>query len=123
MRPLNASLTLILFLFTLNVASASKLAIILLDGFRCDYISRRSSAPSALPALSGLAAAGARAEYVQPIFPSSSFPSWTTIVTGLPAEGHGIVGNYIYDPETAPKPQNPKTPKPLLTEHQLFIIH
>jgi predicted AlkP superfamily pyrophosphatase or phosphodiesterase len=40
---------------------------------------------------------GVQAEYVEPIFPSLSFPSWTTIATGLYPENHNILGNYIVD--------------------------
>lgn len=36
---------------------------------------------------------------MSPIYPSVSYPDWTTLVTGLWAESHGIVGNFIYDPE------------------------
>ena len=34
---------------------------------------------------------------MSPIFPSISYPDWTTLITGLWAESHGIVGNYFYD--------------------------
>ncbi len=30
---------------------------------------------------------GVRAEYVQPVFPSNSFPSWTSIATGYDKVG------------------------------------
>lgn len=36
---------------------------------------------------------------MEPVFPSVSFPSWTTIATGLYPESHGITGNHMYDPE------------------------
>jgi predicted AlkP superfamily pyrophosphatase or phosphodiesterase len=35
-----------------------------------------------IPNLKRFISEGVSAEYVQPIFPSMSFPSWTTIVTG-----------------------------------------
>ncbi len=61
-------------------ARCAKLAIILLDGFRWDYAERMS--PRELPNLRRFMSEGVRAEYVQPVFPASSFPSWTTIVSG-----------------------------------------
>ena len=73
------SLLLLLFL-TPACLARDKLVIILLDGFRYDYIDRRSE--QELPHLKSLLREGARAEYVQTIFPAVSFPSWTTIVTG-----------------------------------------
>ncbi|KAB7504241.1 Ectonucleotide pyrophosphatase/phosphodiesterase family member 6 [Armadillidium nasatum] len=35
---------------------------------------------------------------MSPIYPSISYPDWTSLVTGLYAESHGVVGNYFYDP-------------------------
>ena len=34
---------------------------------------------------------------MSPIFPSISYPDWTTLITGLWPESHGVVGNYFYD--------------------------
>lgn len=65
-----------------------------IDGFRADYLHRENT-----PNLIGLAKAGVRAEYLQTVFPSNTFPSHYTIVTGLYPENHGIVGNTMYDPE------------------------
>ncbi len=89
---------LLLVLSLSSLASGEKLAIILLDGFRWDYVDRMTE--SQAPNFKEFLRTGARAEYVQPIFPSVSFPCWTTIVTGLRAERHGITGNYIYNRET-----------------------
>ncbi len=69
-----------------------KLIIILLDGFRHDYAFRNCT-----PTLTKLISEGVSAKYVQPIFPSTSWPSYTTIVTGLWPEVHGILDNYFYD--------------------------
>ena len=35
-----------------------------------------------MPAFARFASEGVKADYVQPIYPSISMPSWTTIVTG-----------------------------------------
>ncbi len=32
---------------------------------------------------------------MKPIFPSMSFPTWTSIATGLYPEDHNIIGNYM----------------------------
>ena len=68
--------------------------LISLDGFRYDY-AKRYGAKNLLE----LASRGASApEGMIPAFPSITFPSHYTIVTGLYPEHHGIVGNVFYDP-------------------------
>lgn len=68
--------------------------LISLDGFRWDYLDR---APAVR--LRELAGRGVRAERMLTIFPSKTFPSHYTLVTGLWAEQHGIVANNMRDPE------------------------
>lgn len=68
--------------------------LISIDGFRPDYIDRFET-----PAFDRMLAAGVRAEFLRPIFPTKTFPNHYTIVTGLYAENHGIVANSMYDPE------------------------
>jgi predicted AlkP superfamily pyrophosphatase or phosphodiesterase len=71
--------------------------LISLDGFRWDYLDR----PTAnAPTLRRLASGGTRALHLVPIFPSVTFPNHYTLVTGLYAEHHGIVGNEMNDPTT-----------------------
>jgi predicted AlkP superfamily pyrophosphatase or phosphodiesterase len=79
--------------------TASQLAkpyviLISLDGFRYDY-ARRYGAKNLLE----LASQGASApQGMIPAYPSITFPSHYTIVTGLYPEHHGIVANVFYDP-------------------------
>lgn len=54
-----------------------KVILILADGVRYDYVKDKS-----LTGFSRMAKNGVKAEYVQPIFPSNSYPNWYTIVTG-----------------------------------------
>ena len=81
-----------------SVTARVPLALIMLDGFRWDYATRLN--PGDLPFFDWLSSTGTRAEYVQPIYPADSFPSWTSIVTGLRPKDHGIVGNYMYNRTT-----------------------
>lgn len=76
--------------------SRDKLAVIMLDGFRWDFVSRMTHLE--MPSIKQLIDEGVEAVYVQPVFPSEAFPSWTTIVTGLYPESHGILANYMWDP-------------------------
>lgn len=73
-------------------AQAHKVVLVSLDGFRADYLER----PGAVH-LRQLAQQGVRAAWMQPSFPSLTFPNHYAIVTGLYPEHHGIVGNSIYD--------------------------
>lgn len=63
-----------------------------LDGFRWDYLER----PAAVH-LRALAARGARATRLVPVFPSKTFPNHYTLVTGLYPEHHGIIANTMWD--------------------------
>ena len=63
-----------------------------LDGWRWDYFARAQ-----VPRLRALARAGVRSEGLIPPFPSKTFPSHYTIVTGLYPEHHGIISNNMID--------------------------
>ncbi|KAJ5404405.1 Type I phosphodiesterase/nucleotide pyrophosphatase/phosphate transferase [Penicillium cosmopolitanum] len=65
-----------------------------LDGFRADFLDRGIT-----PSLNSLVAAGVSPQYMNPSFPSVTFPNHFTLVTGLYPESHGIVGNTFWDPE------------------------
>ena len=65
-----------------------------LDGFRFDYAAKYGA-----PHIARLASLGASApQGMIPAYPSVTFPSHYTIVTGLYPEHHGIVANSFYDP-------------------------
>ncbi|XP_068244131.1 glycerophosphocholine cholinephosphodiesterase ENPP6-like [Palaemon carinicauda] len=83
---------------TIEIDDRPKLLFILLDGFRWDYVEKQR--PEDLPGFTRLLKEGVRAKWTQPVFPTMSFPAWTTLYTGLYAENHGIVGSSFYDPET-----------------------
>ncbi|XP_068244128.1 glycerophosphocholine cholinephosphodiesterase ENPP6-like [Palaemon carinicauda] len=72
-----------------------RLLYILLDGFRSDYLEMWKE--GAFPAFKQFLEKGVRARWTNPIFPTLSFPSWTTLSTGLYPENHNIIGNYFYD--------------------------
>src|SRR5690606_25705510 len=54
-------------------------------------------APRTTPNLSRLAAEGVRAEWMNPSYPSLTFPNHYSIVTGLRPDRHGIVHNRMHD--------------------------
>lgn len=78
-------------------SDAHDLIVILLDGFRWDYLDIHKR--GGFPGFDKFLDDGVRAEYLNPTYPPNSFPNWHTIVTGLYPESHGIVGNFMYDEE------------------------
>ncbi|TQS35945.1 hypothetical protein Golomagni_03619 [Golovinomyces magnicellulatus] len=84
--------------------------LISLDGFRADFLDRAIT-----PRLNIMREEGVSPLYMQPSFPSVTFPNHYTLVTGLYPESHGIVSNEFWDEElkekfkhTSPKANNPK---------------
>ncbi|XP_045208025.2 glycerophosphocholine cholinephosphodiesterase ENPP6-like [Mercenaria mercenaria] len=74
--------------------NTSKLIVLLVDGFRWDYL----DAPDLqLVGFSRLMNTGTRAEWLVPAFPTNSLPNYKSLETGLYVESHGVVGNFIYD--------------------------
>ncbi len=71
------------------------LLLISIDGFRWDYQDLYKT-----PALDRLAARGVRAESLQPVFPTLTFPNHYSIATGLYPANHGIVANDFPDPDS-----------------------
>lgn len=69
------------------------LILVSLDGFRWDYLDLVET-----PNLNRLADEGVRAEGLIPVFPSKTFPSHYSIVTGLYPGHHGILSNNMIDP-------------------------
>lgn len=51
------------------------------------------------PTLEALTRDGIRAKALVPVFPTKTFPTFYSIVTGLYPEHHGVVANNMYDPE------------------------
>lgn len=66
--------------------------LISIDGFKPDYLQRGIT-----PTLSHLIELGASAEGLIPPFPSLTFPSHYSMVTGLYPDHHGIVNNKMID--------------------------
>jgi predicted AlkP superfamily pyrophosphatase or phosphodiesterase len=61
-----------------------------LDGMRPDLCQRPEDFGLRIPNLRGLVAAGARAEAVRSVYPTTTYPAHATLVTGVPPSVHGI---------------------------------
>ena len=78
-----------------HVAPASSpLLLISIDGLRADVIGTGT-----LPTVDALARRGVHAEWMNPSYPTLTFPNHYTLVTGLRPDRHGIVHNNFRDPQ------------------------
>ena len=64
------------------------------DGMRADYLDR---APT--PNFDRLIARGVRADWLNPVFPSKTFPNHYSMATGMYVDNHGLIDNSFYDRE------------------------
>lgn len=72
--------------------------LISIDGMR--PASYTTPGPAKIPTLRGLMARGAYARGVVGVLPTVTYPSHTTMITGVPPSVHGIINNSILDPES-----------------------
>lgn len=70
------------------------LILISIDGFRHDYFDKVDT-----PTLDRLRAEGASSAALIQVFPTKTFPTHYSVVTGLHPGEHGIVANNMYDPD------------------------
>lgn len=72
--------------------TSNPVLLISIDGFMPEYMDRNDT-----PNLDCIAQQGVRAKSMIAVFPSKTFPSHYSIVTGLYPENHGIITNSFYD--------------------------
>jgi predicted AlkP superfamily pyrophosphatase or phosphodiesterase len=72
---------------------AAPVVLVSIDSFRADYLDRGHT-----PNLALIAREGVRAQWMNPSYPSLTFPNHYTLVTGLRPDRHGIVHNTMRDP-------------------------
>jgi predicted AlkP superfamily pyrophosphatase or phosphodiesterase len=76
-----------------------RLVLVSVDGLRARTLHDAEKLGLRIPNLKEFRDGGATAEGLQGVFPTVTYPSHTTMVTGrLPAQ-HGITGNNLFDPE------------------------
>ncbi|MCJ0825278.1 ectonucleotide pyrophosphatase/phosphodiesterase [Luteimonas sp. 50] len=73
-------------------AAVHPVLLVSIDGLRADAVGS-----GAMPTLDGIAAAGVHADWMNPSYPSLTFPNHYTLVTGLRPDHHGIVNNTMRD--------------------------
>jgi hypothetical protein len=67
---------------------------------RPDYITNPKACPTGFPTLQSFLTQGTFAEGVIGVLPTSTYPSHTTLITGVEPARHGIWGNTTFDPES-----------------------
>lgn len=85
-----------LFLAATAVAQTDHVVLVSVDGFRPDfYLDPTWPAPT----IQFMAENGAKAERVRSVFPSVTYPSHTTMITGVQPGKHGVYFNEPFEPE------------------------
>ena len=74
------------------------LLMISVDGLRPDYVTAADAHGAKIPQLRRLMKEGSYAEGVVGVVPTVTYPSHTTLVTGVWPAKHGIFGNTTFDP-------------------------
>lgn len=104
MRPVRAVALLVLLLLSAaspsgQQAAARHVVLISIDGLRPDYYLPVSTRTANTPTLDALRRRGSWAEGVLSQFPSLTYPSHTSIATGVTPAKHGIVQNTVFSPD------------------------
>ncbi len=74
-------------------AARHKLLVVSVDGFDWRYLRDRDKDGERIPNLRTLMAKGQVADGVTGVWPTITWPSHTTLLTGVPPDVHGILGN------------------------------
>jgi len=93
----------LLFLFAIGIARAQEpaaplLVMVSVDGLRPDYVTAADKHGAKVPNLRRFLKEGTYAEGVRGVIPTVTYPSHTTLVTGVWPAKHGILGNATFDP-------------------------
>lgn len=85
-----------------NSKQAKRALVISIDGLDAQYIAKRDEYGLRIPTLRRLMAEGLTVRSVRPVYPSMTYPSHTTIVTGATPARHGIYGNNLVETPDQP---------------------
>lgn len=78
---------------------AAPVLMISIDGLKPEYITQADAHGMKLPFLRSMVRDGAYAEGVIGVWPTVTYPSHTTLITGVWPSAHGIENNLQFDPE------------------------
>src|SRR5262249_30701724 len=82
----------------LGQSAKPTLVMISIDGLRPDYVTAADALGLKIPNLRRFIKDGAFADGVVGVIPTVTYPSHTTLITGVWPAKHGILGNTMFDP-------------------------
>lgn len=88
-----------LLIQTAHAAPRRPVVVISIDGLRGHTLSSLPQRHLQTPNLTEFVNSGAVASGLVGVFPTVTYPSHTTLVTGVSPDRHGILGNTMFDPE------------------------
>ena len=94
-------IALVLTLMVMTAAAQSPTPVVLMisiDGLRPDYVTGADKHGLKIPTLRRFVTEGAYAEGVQGVIPTVTYPSHTTLITGVWPAKHGILSNTVFEP-------------------------
>ena len=97
-RPFSAFLAFVVTSIFALAAHAAPVLMISIDGLKPEYITQADAHDMKIPYLRTLLRDGTYAEGVVGIWPTITYPSHTTLVTGVWPDEHGITNNQEFDP-------------------------
>lgn len=86
------------FLLAAGPAAAAPVLLVSVDGMKPEYVFEAGKRGLKLPFLTGLMKDGTYADGVTGVWPTVTYPSHTTLVTGVAPLRHGIFNNLEFDP-------------------------
>jgi predicted AlkP superfamily pyrophosphatase or phosphodiesterase len=81
-----------------RAVAANSVLMISVDGMRPDYVTQADAHGLKIPFLRGLLREGCYAQGVTGVWPTVTYPSHVTLVTGVAPAEHGIYNNLEFDP-------------------------
>lgn len=88
-------------LLTAHTALAAPVVMISIDGMKPEYVTQADQHNLKVPYLRSLMRDGTYATGVTGVWPTITYPSHTTMVTGVPPAEHGVLSNTQFDPDRA----------------------
>jgi predicted AlkP superfamily pyrophosphatase or phosphodiesterase len=101
LTPIKFLPPIVLFVALATRAAAAPLLVISIDGMRPDYVTQAERHGLKIPYLRGMMTEGTYAQAVIGVQPTVTYPSHTTMVTGVAPAEHGIYNNTPFDPKGA----------------------
>ena len=98
-RVVSHLLQLLLLLAAIPVSWAAPVLMISIDGLKPEYVTEADTHGLQIPYLRSMLRNGAYAEGVAGVWPTVTYPSHTTLITGVSPAEHGIFDNHQFDPQ------------------------